>query len=180
MIGLFWERSEQAIEETAEKYGAYLTRICMNILRCEEDAKECVNDTYFRVWNSIPPNRPERFQSWIGRIARNISFDRYKRDHAGKRGGHETEVLLSELGGCVPDEPSGRESGDEEIGEILNRFLGDLKKEHRMIFMRRYWYGDSVGEIARRFSMKESRIKTSLYRSRNRLRECLKKGGVVL
>ncbi len=180
LIELFWNRSENAILETATKYGLYLQKISMNILKSAEDAKECVNDTYFKVWNSIPPQRPGMFQSWIGRIARNISFDRYKREHAQKRGGKGFDILLSELADCIPDQNSGKESEDEEIREILNLFLQELKKESRMIFVRRYWYGDSIGEIALRFELKESKVKTSLYRSRNRLRTHLEKGGIVL
>lgn len=181
IIELFWKRSEKAIKETAVKYGWYLQRISMNILRCVEDAQECVNDTYLKVWNSIPPERPDMFQSWIGRIARNVSFDRYKRDHAQKRGGKGFDILLSELEECIPCQTYGNEeSSDEEIVEIINLFLRELKKENRMVFIRRYWYGDSVGEIAVRFSMKESKVKTSLYRSRNKLRGRLEKEGIVV
>lgn len=179
LIELFWNRSEMAIQETAYKYGNYLHHISMNILQCAQDAGECVNDTYFKAWNSIPPQRPNMFQSWIGRIARNISIDRYRRDHAKKRGGYGADLLLSELEDCIPCQSLGSgESSDEQISEILNIFLGDLKKINRMIFMRRYWYGDSIGEIAARFDMKESRVKTSLYRSRNLLRSRLEKGGI--
>ncbi len=180
LIELFWNRSEIAIQETSYKYGSYLQRISMNILRSSEDAQECVNDTYFKVWNSIPPQRPNLFQSWIGRIARNISLDRYKRDHAAKRGGNGVDILLSELEGCIPSQAYGNESDDGEITEILNEFLKDLKQETRVIFMRRYWYGDSINEIAIRLGWKESKVKSSLYRSRNLLRRCLEKGGIVL
>lgn len=181
LIELFWNRSELAIQETSNKYGGYLRRISMNILESAEDAKECVNDTYLKVWNSIPPQRPGVFQSWIGRIARNISLDRYRHEHAKKRGGHGMDILLSELEECItyPDSWK-RESSDEQIAEALNQFLQGMKKENRMIFVRRYWYGDSVGEIAQHFSMKESKVKTSLYRSRNMLRRHLDKEGIVL
>lgn len=181
LIELFWNRSQQAIAETACKYGSYLHRISANILKSEEDAKECVNDTYWKVWNSIPPNRPSRFQSWIGRIARNVSLDRYRQEHAKKRGGYGADVLLSELEDCIPDaKRSMEESADERVAEILNCFLQGLKKESRVIFLRRYWYGDSIEAIAGRLLLKESRVKSSLYRSRNALRKKLEKGGVVL
>lgn len=181
LIQLFWNRSETAIQETSNKYGSYLHRISMNIVQSAEDASECVNDTYFKVWNSIPPQWPQRFKSWIGRIVRNISLDCYKREHAAKRGGHGTDILLSELEQCIPCQNWKKEqSSDEMIVEIINQFLQEQKKENRMIFIRRYWYGDSIKEIAGKLNMKESKVKTSLYRSRNKLRSCLEKGGVWL
>ena len=181
LIDLFWNRSNQAIRETSDKYGTYLNDISMNILRGEGDAAECVNDTYLAVWNSIPPQRPEAFKSWIGRIARSISFDCYRREHAGKRGGHEMDMLLLELSDCIPCPVRGQEeSSNGEVAKILNLFLKDMKKENRMIFLRRYWYGNSVEEIAERFSMKESRVRSSLFRSREALRICLEREGIRL
>ncbi len=180
LMELFWSRSSQAVRETADKYGRYLGGVSMNILRCEGEVAECVNDTYLKVWNSIPPQRPGMFQSWLGRIAREISFDRYRREH-GKKGGHEMELLLSELADCIPSSVRGQEaSSNAEITEILDRFFKDMKKEQRMIFLRRYWYGNTVGEIAEQFSMKERSVKWSLYRSREVLRICLEREGIRL
>lgn len=176
LIALYWDRSNQAVRETADKYGSYLNDISIHILRGEGDAADCVNDTYLAVWNSIPPERPGMFKSWIGRIARGISFDHYCREHAGKRGGHEMDMLLLELSDCIPCPVRGQEeSSNAEIAEILNLFLKEMKKENRMIFLRRYWYGNSIGEIAERFSMKESRVRSSLYRSREALRVYLER-----
>ena len=127
IIELYWERDQQAIQETAGKYGTFLHSIAWNILRSHGDAEECVNDTYLRTWNAIPPARPSAFRAWLGRIARNLSLDRWKQGRTQKRGGGETELLLGELDGCVPS-PRRTESHleDQELASLISAFLRRL------------------------------------------------------
>jgi len=153
----------------------------MNILNNKEDAEECVNDTYLRAWNAIPPQRPTVFSSFLGRITRNLSLDRYKARKAQKRSVDETALLLSELEDCIPsnnDVESEAEMGILE--EIIDRFLSAIGKDDRVFFVRRYWFADSIAGITERFKVSESRVKTSLFRTRNKLREYLEKEGVTI
>jgi len=179
IINLYWERSESAITETANKYGDYCAKIAMNILRNKEDSDECVNDTYFKTWNSIPTQRPNILMAFLGRITRNLSLDKYKKRNAQKRGGNEIELLLSELENCVPsnsDVESEYEKGS--IAKIIDSFLYSVDSESRIIFVRRYWYADSIESIAERFNMSESKVKSMLFRTRNKLKIYLEKEGV--
>lgn len=179
IIDLYYARSETAIHETAQKYGSYCARIAMNILENREDSDECVSDTYLKTWNAIPPQRPEVFQSFLGRITRNLSLNRYKERHRQKRGGNEVDLLLSELESCVS---SGHTIETElEVGRIaenINNFLYSIEVEHRVIFIRRYWYVDSISSISKRLGVSESKVKSILFRTRNRLRVYLAKEGV--
>ena len=181
ILDLYWERSESAIHETARQYGVFCTRISMNILRNNEDAEECVNDTYLKTWNAIPPQRPAVFSSFLGRITRNLSLNRYKARKAQKRSGDETSVLLSELDECVPSGNSVEGEVEVEfIAEAIDSFLGAIKKDDRVFFVRRYWYADSIVQIAGSFAVSESRVKSSLLRTRNKLKDYLEKEGVVI
>ena len=181
IIDLYWERSESAIHETERRYGRYCTTIAMNILRNEEDAEECVNDTYFKAWNSIPPERPSVFPAFLGRIARNLALDKYKARKAQKRASDETALLLSELEDCIPSGRSVEDEVDAGIAaEAIDRFLSFTKKEDRVLFVRRYWYADSITMIAQRYSMGESRVKTNLFRTRNKLKDYLEKEGITI
>ena len=181
IVDLYWARSEQAISATAEKYGKYCHAIAFNILHSDGDSEECVNDTYLKAWESIPPMRPERLSTFLGKITRNLSLDRYRRDNAGKRGKGEVPLALEELYECLP---SG--SGDDTVAEdilltdIFNRFLSELTPEARKFFVRRYWYLSSVKEIARSYGVGESKVKMSLQRSRIALKELLKQEGIPL
>ena len=181
IIELYWQRQESAIQETAAKYGAFLSALARNILRSEPDAEECVNDTYLRAWNAIPPQRPSAFKLWLGRITRNLSLDRWRRVKAEKRGGDETELLLGELDTCLPA-PHGVEKSleDQEIATIISAFLRTLPQQSRVIFLRRYWYGQAIGEIARALRCGEGKVKSSLFRSRAALRQTLEKEGITL
>lgn len=179
IIELFWTRSESAISETAGKYGAYCTKIAHNILNNREDADECVNDTYLNVWKAIPPKRPERFACFLGAITRNLSLNKYKSRKALRRGGDEVVFLLSELEECIPAGTNVEQEYDaQETAEALNAFLETLEESARIVFVRRYWYGDSVSDIAERFRMSESKVKSMLFRTRGKLRQRLEKGGV--
>ena len=181
IIQLYWDRDESAIPATSEKYGAYCTTIARNILKNEEDTEECVNDTYLYAWNAIPPQRPSVLSAFLGRITRNLSFNRYKLLHTQKRGGGELPLILSELGDCV----SGKESVEQEIDrkELLseiNGFLAGLSKEKRQMFVRRYWYAESVRELAKRYDVSEGSVTMALKRVREQLKEVLTKRGYVL
>ena len=181
IIELYWQRDQQAIGETAGKYGSFLWGISWNILRSHGDAEECVNDTYLRTWNAIPPTRPTAFRAWLGRITRNLSLDRWKQSRAKCRGGDDMEILLGELDICVP-ERRGMEAAleDQEIAALISTFLRKLPKESRIMFLRRYWYGDSLADIAKRLGCGEGKVKSSLFRTRNALRAYLEQEGVYL
>lgn len=181
IINLYLERDQRAISETSDKYGGFLWNIAWNILHSHGDAEECVNDTYLRTWNAIPPTRPAVFRSWLGRITRNLSLDRWKQTKAIKRGGDEMEMLLGELDTCIPA-PHGTEKvlEDQEIAELISNFLRTLPSESRIIFLRRYWYGESVMDIAEKLRCSQGKVKSSLFRTRNALRTYLEQKEVTL
>lgn len=167
--------------ETANKYGAFLWNIAWNILRVHGDAEECVNDTYLRTWNAIPPERPTAFRAWLGRIARNLSLDRWKQGRAAKRGGSETEVLLGELDACVPA-CHGTEQALEahETAALISTFLRGLPQESRVIFLQRYWYGQDIAAISAALGCGQGKVKSSLFRTRAKLRSFLEQEGVTI
>ncbi|MCM1055913.1 MAG: RNA polymerase sigma factor [Bacteroides sp.] len=164
IVELYFKRSETAVEESRSKYGKYCNIIADNILRSAEDAEECVNDTWLRAWNSIPPAKPKKLAVFLGRITRNLAIDRYRKRTAEKRGGGETEMCLEELAECVGGED--RIIEGLPLRDLLNRFLGELLPREREIFMLRYWYTFSVKEVAERMKLNEAAVKMSLYRSR--------------
>ena len=178
IVDLYWQRDERAISETAAKYGRYLHSISYRILLNTEDAEECVNDTYNDAWQSMPPHRPSILSTYLGKITRRISIDLWRNYSAEKRGGGETALALDELEECV----SGTRDVEAEIDRLelqrkLNDFLLAIPKIERQIFMCRYWYMDSISDIAQQFACSESKIKSMLYRTRNRLRNMLEKEG---
>ena len=178
IVDLYWQRNERAIAETAAKYGAYLRSISRQILSNAEDAEECVNDTYNDAWQSMPPHRPSILSTFLGKITRRISIDLWRKYSAEKRGGGETALALEELEECV----SGTGDVEAEVERLelqkkLNDFLLALPRTDRQVFMCRYWYLDSVSDIAKQFACSESKIKSMLYRTRNRLRAMLEKEG---
>lgn len=171
IVRMFFERNEQALTEVLGKYGAYVRSIARNILANDEDAEECVNDTWMQAWKSIPPNRPADLKAYLGKIARNLSFNRFQKEHAKKRGGSETVHVLEELeecigGGSTPEE----EILKQELSKEINLFLSRLPKEKRMLFVARYFYADSISEIAKRFGISENVVSVRL----NRIRKALK------
>lgn len=181
IIRLYWDRDQSAIRATAEKYGTFLYNLSWNILRSFPDAEECVNDTYLRTWNAIPPARPTAFRAWLGRIVRNLSLDRWKSSRAEKRGGDAVEMLLGELDDCIPTpDQVEKHLEDQEIARLISVFLRTLSPENRTIFLRRYWYGDSMAEIAAKLHCSEGKVKSSLFRTRKALRSYLEKEGVAL
>ncbi len=178
IIELYWARSQDAIAQTKTKYGRLIYSICMRILRIAEDAFECENDTYLKAWDSMPPQRPDHLSAYLGRIARNLSLDRYEREHAQKRGGTQIPLILDELEECIPAAPDG--GIPLELRDLLNRFLEGQTERARLLFVRRYWFGDSVKEIAERYELGESLVKMTLLRSRNALRTLLEQEGVSI
>ena len=139
IVNLYWERNSNAIKETASKYGGYCKAIAKNILGNNEDAEECVNDTYLNTWNSIPPNRPNVLSTYLGKITRNLSFDRFRQRHADKRGGGEIELVLDELGECVSGADSVEQKVEKkELIRAINSFLDTLSQEKCNIFLCRY------------------------------------------
>lgn len=175
IINLFWQRNQSAIEESNRKYGSYCRSIAFGVLHNQEDAEECVNDTWLRAWDSIPPQKPDKLSAFLGRITRNLALDRYDYNHAAKRSG-SVDVLLSELSDCIPD--SRDDYAGLELTELLNRFLRALPEKQRNLFLRRYWYCESIEELCKRYRMSQSAVKSDLFRTRNRLKEYLEKEGV--
>ena len=181
ILDLYWNRNEQAIAETQKSYGNYCYSIAFHILHDKEDSDECVNDTWFRAWNAIPPKRPDKLSLFLGTITRNLSFDMWKRKNARKRGSGEMEVALDELMECVPAMQSTEDAVEAaELERLLNSFLHTLPKKECNVFLRRYWYVEEYSEIARRYGMNLNTVKTSLFRTRKKLKRFLEQEGIVL
>ena len=179
IIELYWNRNEQAIRETEVAYGRKLHGLADRIVQNFEDAKECVNDTYLKTWDTIPPKRPEYFFAYLAKICRNFALGVLDFKSAAKRKG-EVGALTQEMEACIPDPQHERKLEGEELGEVLNRFLESLSVDNRVIFLRRYWYLDTVAEIARRYGMTESKVKTQLHRTRAKLHSFLAKEGITV
>ena len=175
IIDLYWDRDQGAITATAGKYGSFLHALSWNILRSHHDAEECVNDTYFRAWNAIPPERPGALRAWLGRITRNLSLDRWKAGRTQSRGAG-METLLGELDECIPDHRGPEQAAEERVlAECVSAFLRGQTADNRYIFLRRYWYGEDIAAIAKRLDCGESRVKSALFRTRKALRAPAKK-----
>lgn len=175
IIKLYKLRNEQAITETEKKYGAYCKKIAYNILNDTRDIEECMNDTYLKVWNSIPPEEPESLVTYIGRIVRNTSLDIYRRKRAKKRGAGEMELILEELEECCgncENEP-GKLLEEKEMTELINAYLEKLSKLSRDIFINRYWYARTIKEISEMYGLNENTVKSRLYQTRVKLRDYL-------
>ncbi len=181
IIDLYWDRKEEAIEKTAEKYGGYCYSIAYGILRDRLDSEECVNDTYMKAWNAMPPKRPDKLAAFLGKIARGLAIDRCRNYTAKKRGGGQMELVLEELNECIGTQNDPEQAVDEMVfAEILNDFVGALPIQERKVFVRRYWYMSSVKEIAGDFGFTESKVKMILLRARNGLKERLGKEGIII
>ncbi len=179
IIDLYFDRNEQAITETDVKYGKLCHSIAYNILSNREDSEECVNDTYIGVWNAIPPTRPDNFMAFVCRIARNLSL---KRLEFLKREKRSADVILSldELSAVLPDERYAPDVSDEDVGRLISQFLRTQKEDVRNVFIRKYYFFDSVKEIAERYSFTESKVKNMLFYTRNKLKDYLIKEGVEI
>lgn len=180
IIELFWQRSQRAIAETDQKYGGRLQTLSMNILHDRQDAEECVNDTYHATWNTLPPERPNYFFAYLAKLARNFSFGKYDYYHAQKR--CVTVVELSdEIENCIPAPNDLEQKLDsKEIGRIISTFLYEQSSEMWAVFVRRYWYMDPIKDIAEMFQISESKVKSILFRMRNKLREHLEEEDIHL
>lgn len=180
IVELYWQRQEEAIHATAAKYGAYCHTIAYNILCDREDAQECVSDTYLAAWKNMPPHRPSILSTFLGKITRRISLNRWKRMTRQKRGRGEVPLALEELSGCIPA-PETVESTLErkELAKLLNRFLAQLPETERDVFVSRYWFLVPVKQIAEKFGFTESKVKSMLFRTREKLRRQLTQEGLL-
>ncbi len=179
IIALFFRRSEDAIHETDQKYGALLRSIARNILGDDPQTHDCVSDAYLQAWNAIPPLRPQRLSAWLGRLVRNNAIDRWRSSRAHKRDSEMT-LLLEELDECIPSAHSvAQEVEARELAETLNAWLDTLPKEDRCLFLLRYWNGESLQELARKRGMKPGKLAQRMYRLRQSLKAVLEKEGVL-
>lgn len=172
IIELYFAREEMAIAETEAKYGSYCHKISMNILDNSEDAEECVNDTWLKAWNSIPPERPGVLRLFLGKIARNLAIDRYRANHKGGRN-RELELSLEELSECIPME----EAQAGELPALLDDFLRKTPLEDRRLFVLRYWHAHSIKSLAETFHMTAGAVSNRLWRTREKLRTYLTERG---
>jgi len=180
IIALYFQRNEQAIAETASKYGRYCFCITMNVLGNREDAEEAVSDTYLAVWSTIPPHKPIVFSTFLGKIARYTAIKRWQKNTAQKRSCGLT-VALEELAECISDRGNAETALENaQLTRILNDFLRKLPKQERMVFVCRYWYVDSIEEIAGRFGFTQSKVKSMLARTRKKLKATLQKEGIAI
>ena len=180
IVELYWARKESAIEETEAKYGSYCRSIAGNILQNQDDAEECVNDTWLGAWNSMPPHRPSVLSTFLGKLTRRISIDKWRRTTAKKRGDGQLPLVLAELEDCISDGKSIEEETEQKLlAEVISAFVKSLPETEQKVFLCRYWYMDSVSAIATRFRFSESKVKSMLSRTREKLRVRLEKEGLV-
>ncbi len=180
IVAMYWQRNESAIRETEKKYGRYLLKIAQNILCDLEDSKESVNDTYMRAWNSIPPHKPCVLSSYLGKITRQLSIDILRTKSRVKRQASEYAVSLSELEDCIPNGNTTEQNVDLHLlADAINKYLGTLSKDARTTFMGRYYYMDSIKEVAAYHNMSESKVKSMLYRTRQGLKAHLEQEGFI-
>lgn len=174
IVEMYWSRDEKAVNETAKKYGSYCYTIAFGILHNQEDSKESVNDTYMSAWNSMPPNKPKILKTFLGKITRRISIDRWRRKTAQKRGEGERPEVLGELSECIAENGNPvNEIEKKLLNETVNDFIKGLKDTEQKVFMCRYWYADSVESIAKQFGFTQSKVKSMLMRSRLKLKKRL-------
>lgn len=180
IIDLFFLRSERAIAQLAEKYEGPVRRLADNILRSRRDAEECANDTWLAIWNSIPPRQPENLGAYVMTVARNLAVSRWRRNSARRRNGF-FDAALEELEGCLAAEETAETALDaRELGRDINEFLAGRSREDRILFLRRYWFSDSVAQIAQAVGMPANRVSVRLYRIREDLKRYLTERGTVL
>ena len=176
IIALYFKKSENAIEETTKKYGAYCRKIADNILHNPEDSEEILNSSWLGVWNSIPPNRPQNFKIYLAKITRSLALNRLKEKSAGKRSGENPDSPFDELSECLPSGENVEEGFiAKELGESINRFAEKLPERERNIFVRRYFFGENLREIGERYKISENSISVILFRIRKKLKKHLEK-----
>lgn len=179
IVDLYWSRDPEAIQRTGEKYGGYCRSIARNVLPDRRDAEECVNDTWLKAWNAMPEERPGLLGPFLGKITRNLAFDRHRAGHAEKRGGGELPLVLDELAECASSADTLQAVEAGELEAAVNRFLRALPERESSVFLRRYWFAEPMADIAKRYGMREATVRTSLFRSREKLRRCLEKEGLL-
>lgn len=180
IIELFWSRDETAIAETSGRYGPYLRGLAMRLLGDSRDAEECEQDTYMALWNAIPPERPGSLRAYLGGTARNIAVNIWQRRGAKKRGGSVTQ-LLGELSECVPSAGDAQTAlEDRELGRAISSWLSGLDRDSRALFLRRYWYGEELKTLARKWGVPANRLAQRMYRLRAELRAYLEKEGYTV
>jgi len=175
IIELFWQRSEDALTECKTKFGGYCRIVAINILNNNGDADECVNDTWFRAWNAIPPAKPSRLKAFLAKITRNLALDRYEAAHSQKRGGGNIEIALEVLS----DIPAPERFDDDELTQEINAFLRAEPTDNADVFLKRYWYLQSVKEIAAEYGYTENKVTSLLFRMRGRLKQRLESEGFM-
>jgi len=180
IVDLYWARSEHAVSETNGKYGAYCRKIAMNIVSNAEDSEECINDTYLSAWNTMPAERPERLAPYLATIVRNHALTLYRKTHSQKRGSGETSLALDELWEVASSSTTEDEVDHSLLTQHINRFLGTLDTNDRIVFVRRYFYVDALSDIAAACSMSESAVKSLLFRLRQKLKKALLQEGYEL
>ncbi len=181
IVELYWLRDETAIDETRSKYGSYCNSIAYRILENSEDADECENDTYLCAWNTMPPQKPDLLSTYLGMLCRNCALNKYRRYHAQKRGARDVSVSLSELDQCIPDNKSIDDTLEEkELAEVLSVFLRRLPELECSVFIYRYWHLASIKEISEKFGYSQSKVKTTLYRTRLKLKSVLEREGIFV
>ena len=181
IVAMYWDRDEQAIAESKKKYGSYCRTVAHNILFDPEDEEECINDTWLRAWNTIPPQKPALLSVFLGKITRNLAFDVYKKKHRDKRWQGELPLILDELSECLSgkDDLEGKVLADE-LKKTINEFLATLPENNRYMFILRYWYSESIRDIAKRFRKSENSITVMLSRIRGKLKEYLATMGYLV
>lgn len=178
IIDLFFLRSEMAVTELAKKYGMVCKKLAFHILNSREDAEECVNDAYLALWNKIPPNRPDPLQTYLCRIVRNLAIKKYRANTAEKRNSFY-DMSLDELTECIPARETVEDHWDaKELGKHLDAFLDTLDQKSRILFLRRYWFSESLAELASEFHITEHNAAVRLSRIRAKLRNYLSKEGI--
>lgn len=178
IIDLYWNRDAQAISASMDRYGAYCFSIADGILNNAQDAEECVNDTWLKAWNAIPPTRPTVLKIFFAKITRRLSFDKYKAGKALKRGGGNIHLVLDELAECIADESDVEGQVDaKELGKVINHFVASLSEREQNLFVRRYFFSDPIKAIADRYGLSENAVHVTLSRIRKRLRSRLSKEG---
>ena len=181
IIDLFFERQEEAIDKTKLKFGNRLFRSAMNILHNAQDAEECVSDTLLKAWNTIPPTRPTTLGAFLAKISRNFAINKWKAKEAARRGGGETTLLLGELQDCVPASDTPEKAYEQDlVTAAINNFLNTLDQPARVAFVLRYFHGESIASICNRFNISESKAKSLLFRTRNKLKTHLEKEGITV
>lgn len=180
IIELYWQREENAITETAQKYGSFCYRLAMNVLSIHEDAEECVNDTYHQAWISMPPERPVKLRAWLGKVVRNRAINVWNKNHTQKRYSGMS-VLLDELADCIPSSVTVEQEIEvRELSEIISVWLLSLPKEDRVLFVRRYWNGEALNGLAKEWNIVPGKLAQRMHRLRLSLRTALEKEGVTL